>query len=380
MTSTVAANLLRALIVTLAGAGLVACSRPAPPEEPVRSVKVFTVGAQALQSGLEFPAEVRARVESRLGFRVAGKLTQRLVEVGQHVKAAQLLAQLDAQDYRLAADAAKAQVNAARVNRDLAAADFKRYQGLKAQNFISSTELDRREAALQAAQAQLEQAQAQLAGQDNQAAYTRLLADASGVVVGVDAEVGQVVAAGTPVLRIAQDGARDLVFAVPEDRVARIKPGSAVAVRPWSGSSAVQAMVREVSASADPVTRTFVIKAALPAGSALALGSTVTVWPKDLERSAAVVIKLPTSALFESGKASAVWVLEPASMTVRLQPVQTGGVDGNEVVIDSGLQAGMQVVSAGVHVLSPGQKVTLYREKSAVPAAPAGPAVAPLAK
>jgi RND family efflux transporter MFP subunit len=380
MTSVDSLKLSCALIVALSALGLSACSKPAPPEEPVRAVKVLTVGAQSLQSGLEFPAEVRARVESRLGFRVAGKLTQRLVEAGQHVKAGQVLAQLDPQDYRLATDAAKAQVNAAQVNRDLAAADFKRYQELKAQNFISGAELDRREASLKAAQAQLEQAQAQLTGQANQASYTRLLADVSGVVTAVDAEVGQVVAAGTPVLRIAQDGARDLVFAVPEDRVARLKLGSAVLVRPWSGAVAVSAMVREVAASADPVTRTFAVKAALPAGSALALGSTVTVLPNDLARNAAQVIKLPTSALFESAKASAVWVLDPASMSVRLQPVQIASVDGNEVVIASGLQAGMQVVSAGVHVLSPGLKVTLWHEKAALPAAAASAASAPLAK
>lgn len=377
MTSVDSQKLFCALIVSLTAAGLTACSKPAPPEEPVRAVKVLTVGEQSLQSGLEFAGEVRARVESRLGFRVAGKLTQRLVEVGQHVKAGQMLAQLDPQDYRLATDAAQAQVNAAQVNRDLASADFKRYKELKEQNFISGAELERRDATLKAAQAQLEQAQAQLTGQGNQAAYTRLLTDVSGVVTAVDAEVGQVVAAGTPVLRIAQDGARDLVFAVPEDRVARLKLGSAVLVRPWSGASAVQAQVREVSASADPVTRTFVIKAALPVGSALALGSTVTVLPRDLERSAETLIKLPTSAIFESAKASVVWVLDPASMTLRQQPVQIASADANEVVIASGLQAGMQVVSAGVHVLSPGQKVTLYHEKSALPLAAAS---APLAK
>ena len=377
MTSVDSQKLFCALIVSLTAAGLTACSKPAPPEEPVRAVKVLTVGEQSLQSGLEFAGEVRARVESRLGFRVAGKLTQRLVEVGQHVKAGQMLAQLDPQDFRLATDAAQAQVNAAQVNRDLASADFKRYKELKEQNFISGAELERRDATLKAAQAQLEQAQAQLTGQGNQAAYTRLLTDVSGVVTAVDAEVGQVVAAGTPVLRIAQDGARDLVFAVPEDRVARLKLGSAVLVRPWSGASAVQAQVREVSASADPVTRTFVIKAALPVGSALALGSTVTVLPRDLERSAETLIKLPTSAIFESAKASVVWVLDPASMTLRQQPVQIASADANEVVIASGLQVGMQVVSAGVHVLSPGQKVTLYHEKSALPLAAAS---APLAK
>lgn len=123
-----------------------------------------------------------------------------------------MLAQLDPRDYKLALEAARVQVAAAATNRDLAAADFKRFKELRDQNYISSAELERRETGLKAAQAQLEQAQAQWSGQGNQAAYTTLVADVSGVVTAVEAEVGQVVAAGTPVVRITQDGARDVVF------------------------------------------------------------------------------------------------------------------------------------------------------------------------
>ena len=206
----------------------------------MRSVKVLTVGVGAFESGVEYAGEVRARVESRLGFRVAGKITQRTVEVGQRVKAGQLLAQLDPHDYQLAADAGRAQVAAAATQRDLAAADLKRYKELKEQNFISGAELERREATLKAAQATLDQAQAQLAGQGNQTGYTRLVADVSGVVTAVEAEAGQVVAAGTPVVRIAQDGPRDVVFAVPEDKLARLPVGSGVAVRSWSGGAPLQ--------------------------------------------------------------------------------------------------------------------------------------------
>jgi len=345
---------------------LLACSKPAQVDEPVRAVKVMTVGVQSMQSGGEFAGEVRARVESRLGFRVGGKLTQRPVELGQRVAAGQLLAQLDAQDYQLAAAAARAQMAAASSNRDLAAADFKRYQALKAQNFISGAELERRETTLQAAQAQLEQAQAQLSAQGNQAGYTRLLADVSGIVTAVEAEPGQVVAAGTPVVRIARDGPRDVVFAVPEDKVALLKTGSAAQVRLWPANSSLQGVVREVAGSADPVTRTFLVKVALAAGATPALGTTVTVLPQALARDGVPVIKLPTSAFRQDGKASAVWVLDVPSMTVKLQPVQIATADGNEVVVASGLQPGMQVVTAGVHVLSPGQKVMIYKEKQAV--------------
>ncbi len=352
---------------------LTACSKTVPPPEPVQAVKVLTVGVHSMQTGSEFSGEVRARTESRVGFRVAGKLIRRPVDVGQRVKTGQLLAQLDPQDYQLAIDAARAQLSAAITNRDLVAADFRRFKELRDQNFISDAELERREATLKAAQAQLEQAQAQLTGQGNQAAYTTLQADASGVVTAVEAEPGQVLAAGTPVLRIAQDGPRDVVFAVPEDKVALITLGTLVEVRVWPSNASVQARVREVAASADPVTRTFAVKVSLAANDALPLGSTVTVVPKVFDRSGIDVIKLPTSALYQSGKSSAVWVVDPASMTIRLQPVQIATADGNDLVVVSGLQPGMQVVSAGVHVLSAGQKVSIYKGSSPLASSLAAP-------
>ncbi len=364
---------------------LSACTKPVATEEPIRAVKVLTVAVDSIQSGAEFAGEVRARVESRLGFRVAGKIIQRPVEVGQRVKAGQLLAQLDVQDYRLAAEAAKAQVAAAATNRNLAEADYKRFKELKDQNFISGAELERRESTLKAAQAQLEQAQAQLAGQRNQAGYTSLMADVSGIVTGVDAEVGQVVAAGTPIVRIAQDGARDVVFSVPEDRVAAVTPGSLVEVRSWAEGANRKGTVREVAASADPVTRTYQVKVSLDAKDAAAappLGATVYVVPAVFARSGIQVIKLPTSALKQDGKTTAVWLLDKASMTLKSQPVEIATADGNDAIIAKGLVPGMLVVSAGVHVLQAGQKVTIYNEKSAqVPVAaqvPAPKSVAPL--
>ncbi|MBP9059637.1 MAG: efflux RND transporter periplasmic adaptor subunit [Rhodoferax sp.] len=358
---------IQATALLLAGAlSLLGCTKPTPTEEPIRSVKVITVGLASVQTGAEFAGEVRARVESRLGFRVGGKIVRRQAELGQRVKVGQILAQLDPQDYKLAADAGRAQVAAATTSRDLAAADFKRFKELRDQNFISSAELERREGAFKAAQAQLEQAQAQFSGQGNQAAYTTLVADVAGVVTSVDAEPGQVVAPGTPVVRIAQDGPRDVVFSVPEDRVAQIKPGSGVNVRVWSANTTLQGVVREVAASADPVTRTFGVKVSLDAKDPVTLGTTVAVTPQALRSSAAQVIKLPTSALVQSAKSSAVWVLDSTSMTVRLQPVQVATADGNEVVLASGLQPGAVVVSAGVHVLAPGQKVSIYKENKAV--------------
>ena len=138
------------IVLSLVVAG---CSKPEATVEPIRAVKVVTVGIDRIETGAEFAGEVRARVETRLGFRVAGKIIQRPVEVGQRVKPGQLLAQLDSQDYRLAAEAAKAQVSAAATNRNLAATEYKRFKELKDQNFISGAELERRDTALKAGDA-----------------------------------------------------------------------------------------------------------------------------------------------------------------------------------------------------------------------------------
>lgn len=343
-----------------------ACSKPTPPSEPIRSVKLISVGTQSMQSGFEYAGDIRARVESRVGFRVSGKLSARAVELGQRVKAGQLLAQLDVQDFRLAQDAARAQLDAATINRDLAASDFKRFVAMKEQNFISGAELERRESVFKTAQAQFEQAQAQMSVQGNQSSYTSLRADAGGAITAILAEPGQVLLAGTPVVQIAYDGARDAVFAVPEDKLASMAVGAVVLVRPWSGGDPVPAVVREIAASADPVMRTFLVKAALPAQANQALGSTVTVLPKMLPNTGVAVIKLPTSALRQEAQATAVWILDVASMTVKSRVIQVASVDGNDVVVASGLQSGDQVVATGVHVLTAGQKVTVYKENSAL--------------
>lgn len=359
---------LAVLGVVALSALLSACSRPEPAPEPVRAVKVVTVGVDNYRAGHEFAGEVRARVESRLGFRVGGKIVQRQAELGQRVKPGQVLAQLDPRDLQLGADAARAQVAAAQTNRDLAAADFKRYAALREQNFISGAELERRETTLKAAQAQLEQAQAQLASQGNQAGYATLVADAAGVVTAVEAEPGQVVSAGTTVVRVAQDGSRDVVFSVAEDKVASIRPGSAVGIRSWSDNRSFSGTVREVAASADPATRTFLVKVGVDPAKAPPLGSTVYVSPQAMSLAGTPVIKLPTSALRKEGQGSAVWVLDRQTMTLKSQPVQVATADGNEAVIASGLAPGMTVVAAGVHVLAPGQKVTLWQDPAAAAA------------
>ncbi len=337
---------------------LVACGKGQPPQEPVRAVKVMTVGESGSANDAEFSGEVRARIESNLAFRVAGKLLSRPAEIGQRVKAGALLAHIDPQDYRVTAEAAAAQLVAAQTNRDVAGADFKRYQDLHAQGFISAAELQRREAAYISAQAQWKQAHAQSAVQGNQSGYTRLLADGAGIVTSVDANAGQVVAAGQPVVRLALDGPRDVVFSVPEDKLAQVKPGNKVKVRQWVDGQVLEAVVRDVSASADAVTRSFIAKAALPKEADPVLGSTVTV--SMALGGLAKTIKLPTSALRLEAGSTSVWVLDPNTLTVKAQPVEVQTADGNDAVVTAGLQNGDQVVLSGVHVLTSGQKVSIF--------------------
>lgn len=363
-----------AAAVVLMAVGLAACSRPTPAPEPVRAVRTLTVSSESAGGLQEYAAELRARTESRLSFRVGGKMIARPAEVGQRVKAGQLLAQLDATDLKLGQEAAQATARAAQTQFDLADAEFKRFQELRSQGFISSQELDRREATLKAQRAQLDQALAQARVQGNQAAYATLVATAAGVVTATEAEVGAVLGAGTPVLRLAHDGPRDAVFAVPEDRVAAMRAlqgqRGALKVRAWTSSTLMPATVREVAAAADPVTRTFLVRADVgqPVGQpALQLGQTVTVLV-ELPRTGGIA-RLPLAAVTQQQGRSAVWVLDPATMTVKVQPITVAGADQNTVVVAGGLQPGQQVVTAGVHVLTPGQKVKLFAPQAAAAAA-----------
>lgn len=370
--------------LALAGAAallLVGCSKPAPPPEPVRAVRTLVVASDAVGASHEFAAEVRARVESRLGFRVGGKIVRRDANLGDTVKPGQVLAQLDPQDLRLGQQSAHAALSAAQASYEQAAADHKRYQELLAQGFIGAAEFERRETTLKSARAGLEQARAQATVQGNQAAYATLVADAAGVVTGIEAEPGQVVAAGTPVLRVAREGPRDVVFSVPEDKLALLRAlegrEGALQVTLWGSTQRLPATLREVAAATDATTRTVLAKADIGRAPAT-LGQTATVLidtprpPQDAQR-----IKLPLTALVEAAGKTSVWLFDPATMTVKAQPVQVGGADGNAVVIAAGLQPGQEVVTAGVHVLTPGQKVKRYvPDAVAAAAAPAASAVA----
>ncbi len=358
------------LALTLATLGS-ACSPPEPPPEPVRAVRTITVSQQSAGSSIDYAGEVRARTESRLSFRVAGKMVSRPVDLGDVIKKGQVLASLDPMDLRLAQQAASSGLDAARVNAEQASADLKRFKELRDQGFISAAELDRRESTFKAAQAQVDQARAQASVQSNQARYTTLVADGAGVVTAVEAEPGAVLTSGAPVLRIAQDGPRDVVFAVPEQHAGQLralegKPG-VLQVRVWgAGDVPVAAVVREVSAAADPSTRTFLVKADV-GRAPMRLGQTATVTLTIPGASGA--LKVPLAAVFEQQGQSQVWLLDTAAMTVRAQPVMVGGAEGNMVLIASGLAAGQTVVSAGAHTLTAGQKVSVYKAVAAASAA-----------
>jgi multidrug efflux system membrane fusion protein len=369
-----------ALLFALAGLiGLTACSKTEPEPDPIRAVRTLTVSPQTAGGAYEYAGEIRARTESRLSFRVGGKMIKRLVDMGDTVKAGQVLAQLDAQDLRLGQDAARAAVAAAQANYDQNAADYQRYKELSEKGFIGPAELDRRSMTLKTAQAQLDQAKAQSSVQGNQAGYAALVADASGVITGVDLEPGMFASAGTSVVRLAHDGPRDVVFAVPEDKVALVKAVAAqpgrFRVRLWGANvEPLAASIREISAAADPTTRTFQVKADIgsTASAGVRLGQTATVL-MELPQIAGVT-KLPLSALREQQGRSAVWLVDRASMTIKSQDVVLAGADGNDAVITSGLAPGQIVVTAGVHVLSPGQKVKFYIDPGA-PAVAAVPAM-----
>lgn len=342
---------------------LLGCSPAVDKVEPLRSVKLMSVPEAAAVDWPEYTGEVRARIEARLGFRVGGKLIRRHVEVGQRVRAGQVMAELDATDLGLASQVGAAQVEAAQTQLELARSEWRRAQDLKTQGFVSAVEVDRRLAQVQAAEATLKQARAQAAAQGNQMRYARLLADADGVVLALEAEVGQVVSPGAPIVRLARDGAREVLFSVPEDKVQWIRPGQTAQVRLWSAQRStgpLPAVVREVAALADPQTRTYLVRAALPADARVGLGSTAFVRMDAGTDDRVSGVALPTSALWRDGAATAVWVFDATTGTVHPRPIQVVGLSDNEVLVQQGLKPGEEVVVAGVHVLTPGQKVQRF--------------------
>lgn len=369
------------VLLPLVAALLAGCGKKPEAEPPLRSVRTLVLAETGGVLEREFAAEIRARTESRLGFRVGGKVNRRLVELGQTVTRGQVLAQLDPQDLQLGQEAARAGLAAAEAQATQAAANYRRFVELKSQGFISAAELERHDTMNKSAQATLRQARAQAGVQGNQTSYAALTADAPGVITGVDLEPGMVVGAGMPVLTLAQDGPRDAVFSVPEDmgptiRALMGKPG-ALKARRWGTQDWVPVTVREVAAATDPLTRTYLVKADV-GRAGFDLGQTATVVLNAPVR-AAEGVRVPVNALAERGGQSVLWVLDGKAMTVNPMPVTTKDITGNVILVSQGIQPGQEIVTAGVHVLTPGQKVRRYQATAsgAQPAAPAASTVTP---
>jgi len=327
---------------------------------PVRPVRYTTVGLQGVSDDTHLPGEIRPRHEQRYGFRVGGKIAQRLVEIGQEVKAGQPLAILDSQDIQPAIDSQSAQVEVARADLVLQESELKRQQALRDQGFVSNAALERQQASTEAARARLNAARAQLANAQNGRDFQTLRADRNGVVMAIDADAGSVVAAGQSVVRVAQLGEKELVINVPERSVSMIRKatGFVVALDAVAGKT-YAATLRELAPVADPASRTYLARLAVQGADAdmqLGMGASVQI---SLANNSAIVV--PNTALYTRDATTQVWVIEgkDAPFSVKPVTVELGASTANGVVIRTGLKAGDRVVTAGANLLLPGQAVKL---------------------
>lgn len=333
-----------------------------PPEQaplPPRAVRTMVVDLADISPDFQLAGEVKARVESRLGFQVGGRLATRNVNLGQRVRKGDVLASIDPRDLRLAQQAAQARVESARAEFTLAQTERDRFAELRKQEVVPQNALDAKEATLSAARSRFEEAKTQLEMQDNQKDYSHLKADADGVVVGVDADAGEVVAVGQPIIRIAHEGQLEVEVVFPEDKLQLAKVATATVTLWAKPEQQFPTVLRELSASADPVTRTFVARYSISnAAPEMQIGQTAILKLKAPTRQA---VALPTTALIEHEGKSQVWLFDAAKSAVHRRPIEVLGVDENRVLV-SGLEPGQVVITAGVHVLMEGQVVTLLAQ------------------
>ena len=357
--TTFSGRLLAAPLLALALAG---CEQPEPPPATATLVRALAVQVSTLDHTAALTGAVQARHESNLGFRVGGKVTERLVEVGQAVAAGDLLARLDSQDQQNSVRSAESDVAAAQAFVEQSRTQEERQRTLLAQGFTTRVQYDNAQRRYAQAQAEMNSAQANLAAAKDALSYTELRADRDGVITAKAAEPGQVVAAGQMVLRLADPGEREAVFQVPgasielEGRSATLPK---VEVRLVSDPSIqTEGTIREVSPDVDPVTRTYTVKVTLPdAPQAFLLGAAVSGRAKLPARP---VIDLPSSALFQTDKGQpAVWVVARPADTVSLRPVSVLQYDTGTVTLEGGLKDGEMVVIGGIQKLRPGQTVAV---------------------
>jgi RND family efflux transporter MFP subunit len=346
---------MRSFAATVAGAMILGCGPKVEQKQTVRPVLVQKVTSGKVGGDVIYSGEVRARYESDLAFRVAGKIVGRNVDVGAQVKRGTLLARLDPTDMQLNAQAASAQVTAAESEYAYTKAELERYTSLLEKKFIGQAQYDARLNAFKAAQAKLDQARAQRNWSGNQAAYTTLHADHDGVVTAVQAEVGQVVSAGQVVMKLARPQEKEVLINVPESRIAELKSALSILISLWADSSLrLTGKLRELAPGADATTRTYAARIRIvEQHPALQLGMTANVVLQSGDATAAIVV--PLSSLLENGAGPTVWVVEDGKAVKRPVKVRQYREDG--AVLESGLKAGELLVVAGAHKLLPDQPV-----------------------
>ncbi len=337
---------------------LPACGKAPVPvaSESLRPVRTLTVAARAVSPEWSLAGEVRPRVEVRYGFRVGGRVIERKVEIGDRIEPGQVLARLDPQDLAPALDAQRAQQEAFRTELEIARAELARAHRLRAGNFVSDANVERQQATVDAASARLQASAAQVNQARNSLGYQQLRADTAGIVTAIDTEAGQVVAVGQPVIRIARIDDVEVQVNVPEQDLARVRAASGWTVTlPGVPGREWQATLRELSPAADPASRTYPARLALQGDTAqVALGMSATA----TARAASVTrIQVPLTALHSTDGPTRVWIVDAAAGRVRSQPVQTGAILDDAVVIESGLKGGETIVTAGANLLREGQKV-----------------------
>jgi RND family efflux transporter MFP subunit len=349
--------------ITVAGAGYVAlawqakATQVATRETAVRPARVMQIAYRLDGQSMALAGTVVPRIESQLGFRVAGKIARRAVDVGTVVQAGQLIAELDPTDYRLAVENARAAFAAAEGDYLRAKADHERYLQLRNSAAFMQQTLDTRTSAAVTALGRMDQARSQLASAEHNLAYTELRADAAGVVTAVQAEAGQVVAQGQSVAKHARTDELEILVGVPEHRLQAVRGADVASFELWSEPGHRHAAkLRELSPSADPATRTYPARfSVIDKPAFIGLGMTATLafeWPD-----AQAVAEVPLAAIFQHGTRPAVWVVDRESGTVELRAVQIARWRSDTAAILSGVQDGELIATAGVHKLEAGQKV-----------------------
>lgn len=354
------------LLMVLTATGLAACQQSAPPQQLPRPALVVTVGATTTPAPTVLVGEIRSRYETVQGFRVAGKIVQRKVEVGNTVRKGQVMASLDAADAGLSAAAAQSEVAAAEAEAALAQAELERQKQLYTKKFIALSALDVHEARNKSAQARLQQARSQAAVAGNQSRYTHLVADRDGVITEIRAEPGQVVEAGEPVVRISVQGALEAAVAVPESRMQGVRMGTPAEIRLWAGQETLyRGKVREVAPAADGATRTFAVRVALePTQSELAeIRQGMTAGVRFYHDDNAGFL-LPSNAVTQISGKTVVWVVDDKTGQVHPRPVTAGVFREDGVPVTGGVSPGEKVVIAGLHKLVEGQVVRPVEAKA----------------